>query len=637
MDKNSFLGLVLIGAILIVYSIYTSPSEEEIEAARLKRASIENAQNSQDDPAIIKNATADSAQSNQEITVFDSHGALNDSIMNIQQNQIFGEFSQASEGEEEFLEIQTEELLLTFSNKGGRLVSVTLKNYMRFDSTPLQLFDPEASTFNLNFFTGSNKNIFTDELFFETATKDASVKGDDEEEIKYTATTNDGLKKLSFVYTVTGKGFTVDVDVEMEKMDEVLDIRGDEIVLNWSMETPSQEKSIENQRNTSTIYYKYIDEDPDYISETSQDKEDLIASIEWVAFKQQYFNSTLIGKEPFDKYNASIETSFNEGSERVKKMNAVLSIPIQHKDFESFEMSFFFGPNHYQTLEDLGIGLESLIPLGWGIFGWVNKWLVIPIFNFLDGFNLNYGIIILLMTIAIKLLLFPVTWKTYLSSAKMKVLKPEIAEISAKHKDDAMKKQQATMSLYKQAGVNPLAGCVPMLIQMPILFAMFKFFPASIELRQQPFLWADDLSTYDSIMSLPFEIPFYGSHVSLFTLLMAISMVFYTKINSGQMGMDAGGGGASEMMAKQMKIMMYLMPVMMLFFFNSFSSGLSYYYFVANVISMAQMTAIKKWFIDEEKIHKKIQMNKARPQNKSKSGFQKRLEEMAKKKGYQPK
>lgn len=636
MDKNSFLGLVLIGAILIVYSIYTSPSEEEIQAARLKRNTIENAQNVTEEISKSKIVRADSGQLTQD-SVIESNSALSDSVLNIQQNQLYGEFSQASEGEEEFLEIETEELLLTFSNKGGRLASVSLKNYMRFDSSSLQLFDPEASTFNLNFFTGSNKNIFSDELFFETKAKEAAIIGDDIEEIKYTVTTNDGLKKLSFVYKVKGKGFTVDVDVEMEKMDEVLDIRSDEVVLNWAMETPSQEKSIENQRNTSTIYYKYIDEDPDYISETSQDKEDLVASVEWLAFKQQYFNSTLIGKEPFDKYNASIETSFDENSMRVKKMNAFLSIPIQHQEFESFEMSFFFGPNHYQTLEDLGIGLESLIPLGWGIFGWVNIWLVIPIFNFLDGFNLNYGIIILLMTIAIKLLLFPVTWKTYLSSAKMKVLKPEIAEISAKHKDDPMKKQQATMSLYKQAGVNPLAGCVPMLIQMPILFAMFKFFPASIELRQQPFLWADDLSTYDSIMSLPFEIPFYGSHVSLFTLLMAISMVFYTKINSGQMGMDAGGGGASEMMAKQMKIMMYLMPVMMLFFFNSFSSGLSYYYFVANVISMAQMMAIKKWFIDEDKIHKKIQMNKARPQNKAKSGFQKRLEEMAKKKGYQPK
>ena len=242
------------------------------------------------------------------------------------------------------------------------------------------------------------------------------------------------------------------------------------------------------------------------------------------------------------------------------------------------------------------------------------------------------------MTIFIKMLLFPVTWKTYLSSAKMRVLKPEIAEITAKHKDDAMKKQQATMALYKSAGVNPLAGCVPMLIQMPILFAMFRFFPASIELRQQSFLWADDLSSYDSILELPFTIWQYGDHVSLFTLLMAGSMVFYTKMNSGQMGMGmdtGGGGGASEMMANQMKIMMYLMPIMMLFFFNSYSSGLSYYYFVANVISMAQMMAIKKWFIDEDKIHKKIQLNKAKPSGKKKSKFQKRLEDMAKQREQQ--
>jgi len=631
MDKNSFIGLVLIGAILILYSIYSSPTEEELAHVKAKRDSIERVQN------IPANPVQEESIANLPIkdSIIETHSVLSDSIVSVQQAQLFGEFSSSSEGEEELTRIETEELILMFSNKGGRIVSVELKNYSKWDSTPLFLFEPETSKFNLNFFTNSNKNIYTDEFYFVPDGREKILVGDDEYKLTYTLKTNDGSKKLSFVYNIKAVGYQIDMSISMENMDQIIDYRGDEIGLNWSMETPSQEKSITNQRNTSTIYYKYLDEDPDYISETSEDKEDLVASIQWVAFKQQYFNSSLIAAQSFEKYNASIETKVDEESERIKLMIAALSIPFSHNKMENFDLSFYFGPNHFQTLESMEIGLESLIPLGWGIFGWVNEWLVIPIFNFLDGFNMSYGIIILLMTIFIKMLLFPVTWKTYLSSAKMRVLKPEIAEITAKHKDDAMKKQQATMALYRSAGVNPLAGCVPMLIQMPILFAMFRFFPASIELRQQPFLWADDLSSYDSIMSLPFDIPFYGDHVSLFTLLMAISMVFYTRINSGQMGMDAGGGGASEMMATQMKIMMYLMPVMMLFFFNNYSSGLSYYYFIANVISMLQMLAIKKWFVNEDKIHQKIQLNKAKPKNQKKSKFQKRLENMAKQKGYQ--
>jgi YidC/Oxa1 family membrane protein insertase len=287
-------------------------------------------------------------------------------------------------------------------------------------------------------------------------------------------------------------------------------------------------------------------------------------------------------------------------------------------------MDFYLGPNGYSKLASYGIGLDEQIDLGWGIFGWVNRFLVIPVFNVLDGTGLSYGIIILILTIFIKLLLSPITYKTYLSSAKMKVLKPEIEEINAKFKEgDTLKKQQATMELYKQTGVNPMAGCIPMLIQMPILYAMFRFFPAALELRQKSFLWADDLSAYDSILDLGFNIPMYGSHVSGFTLLMAISMIFYTKTNS-QMSMGGGMGAAQE---QQMKIMMWMMPVMMAFFLNSFASGLTLYYFTANVVTMAQQWVIKKFFIDEDKIHAKLQANKTTP--KKKSMFARKLDEMA--------
>jgi YidC/Oxa1 family membrane protein insertase len=286
-------------------------------------------------------------------------------------------------------------------------------------------------------------------------------------------------------------------------------------------------------------------------------------------------------------------------------------------------MKFYFGPNHYQTLKTYGIGLERQIPLGWGIFGWVNKFLVIPIFNFLAGFNLNYGIIILILTIIIKVMLLPLTYKAYLSQAKMKVLKPEIDEINKTKDKDPMKSQQEMMSLYKKAGVNPLGGCFPMLLQMPILIAMFRFFPASIELRQQSFLWAEDLSTYDSIWDFGFTIPFYGDHVSLFTLLMTVSTLIYTRMNNQFTGANA-----------QMKWMSYLMPVIFLGVFNNYSAGLSYYYFLANILTFGQQYLFGK-FVDEKAIHLKIQENKKKPVTKSK--FQQKMEEMAKAKNYKPK
>jgi YidC/Oxa1 family membrane protein insertase len=287
---------------------------------------------------------------------------------------------------------------------------------------------------------------------------------------------------------------------------------------------------------------------------------------------------------------------------------------------------FYFGPNHYSTMKGYDLGLEQMIPLGWGIFGWVNKYLVIPVFNLLGGTGWSYGIIILILTLLLKLVLAPFTYKSYLSQAKMKVLKPEIEELNQKFegKDDPMAKQQATMALYSKAGVNPMGGCLPMLLQMPILIAMFRFFPASIELRQESFLWAEDLSSYDSILALPFEIPFYGAHVSLFTILMTISTLIYTHKN---MSMSAGNP-----QMEQMKWMMYLMPFTMLFWFNSYASGLSYYYFLANMVSFGQ-TALFQRFVDEDKLHKQIQENKKKPVKKS--GFQKRLEDMAKQRGYE--
>jgi YidC/Oxa1 family membrane protein insertase len=376
---------------------------------------------------------------------------------------------------------------------------------------------------------------------------------------------------------------------------------------------PRQEKSLKNEQNNTTIYYKYVNDDVSYLRETRDNDERLPTSIRWVSFKQQFFSATLISQRGFD--NGEISTKFveEEDTDFTKFATVSLNLSYDPRGDNHYPMNLYFGPNHFQTLKAYELDLERQIPLGWSFFlmAWINRFAIIPIFNFLDGFHINYGIIILILTILLKIILLPIAYKTHIGQAKMRLLKPEIEEINKKFpkQEDAMKKQQATMGLYKKAGVSPMSGCVPMLLQLPILLAMFRFFPASIELRQEAFLWADDLSSYDSILDLPFNIPFYGDHVSLFTILMTVSTIFYTRMNNQMMGSSAQMPG--------MKTMLYIMPVMLMGIFNNFASGLSYYYFLTNVLTFGQMYLIRQ-FIDEDKLHKQIEENKKRPVKKSK-------------------
>ena len=635
MDKNTFIGLLLIGAIVIGFSLWNSPSDEEIAEQRRIIDSTEQVKREQ---ARIETSEAQPKEIEPQSSTSEVEDSLlsqpNDSLRNAEATSLYGNFASAANKEEDQIVVETDLMTLTFSTKGGRMLSAVLKDYETYDGNRLILFD-STSSYGLNFFTRDNKNIFTDELVFDTETYDGfTVNGESKRNLLFKLSAGED-RYIEYVYTITGDDYLLDFDVNMVGMDQVMDMRSGEVYLDWVVQAPNQEKTLKAQRDATTIFYKYKNEDVDDISATSDERLEFEAAIKWVSFKQQYFNLTVIADDFFEKSKAFAETETDEGSmDYVKKMTSSLTIPVSGSKIEKFGMGVYLGPNKYDILDDHGNQLHDIIDLGWGIFGWVNKFAVIPVFNFLDSFNWNYGIIILILTILLKLVLSPITYKTYLSGAKMRVLKPEISEINEKYKDDAMKKQQSMMALYKQTGVNPLSGCVPMLIQMPILFAMFRFFPASIELRQESFLWADDLSTYDSIYDFPagFSIPFYGDHVSLFTLLMAVSIMFYTKLNS-QMSMGAATEGP---MAGQMKIMMYLMPVMMLFFFNSYSSGLSYYYFLANIISIGQTFLIRKIFINEDAIRAKIEVNKKKPRSKKKSGFQKRLEEMAKQKGIQP-
>lgn len=615
MDRNSIIGLLLIGLILIGFSFWNQPSAEELAARQKQMDSIE-AVRQKEKLTAAQSAKPVAAPALTDTLVLGADTTISaDSLKSIQLREQFGSFAEAANGTTQFYTLENDVMKVVFSNKGGRVHHVELKKYKTFDQKPLLLFGSDSTTFGLNFFA-QNRNVATNNLYFEP------VQGKNKIAFRLNAP---GQGYLEYAYTLPASGYMLDFNINISGLEKVIASNINYLELNWQQNIYKKEKDAKSERNTSTVYYKYPSDEAEYLSETSEDEETLTTRVKWVSFKQQYFNTTLIAKTEFDKPTKITSNHPESHDSLVKRMTASFTIPYSHKPFESFDMSFYFGPNHYQTLKATELGMEKLVPLGWGIFGWVNKFIVIKIFNFLNEFDLNYGLIILILTIAIKLMLLPFTYKAYLSTAKMKVLKPEMDEIQAKHKEDPMKGQQELLAMYRKAGVNPLGGCLPMLLQMPILIAMFRFFPASIELRQESFLWAKDLSTYDSILDLPFNIPFYGDHVSLFTILMTISTLMYTYLNSQMTASNP-----------QMKWVMYLMPVMFLGIFNNYSAGLSYYYFLANMISFGQQFLFRA-AVDEKAIHAKIQENKKKPQTQTKSKFQQRLEQMARERGINPK
>jgi YidC/Oxa1 family membrane protein insertase len=625
MDRNSVIGLLLIAVILIGYTVINKPSAEQIEAARKRQDSLSLVEKQKE---IIR----DSVENNQPETK--DVATLLSSVANIEEadsvvldaaRDKFGPFYRSSVGIDEFIIVETDELILHISNKGGHIAHAELKNYKTFDQLPLELFTSDSTIFNLTL-PVSNRLINSNELFFQPDKSSIQLSGVDSTELRLRSYAGDNAY-LEFVYRFKGEGFMLSYDINFVNLGKIIDQNTTILSLDWQITSPRHEKYFDGEQNNTTVYYKFAEDDVDKITPTSFDRESLKNRLKWVSFKQQYFTNVLIAGQNFDN-DAELESRRSEGDRNIKTLSASLTIPYKAEDVQSIPFSFYLGPNHYKTLKSIGLGLENQVPLGWGIFGWVNKFLVIPVFNLLDEQALSYGIVILILTLLIKLILFPLQFRSYLSQAKMRVLKPEVDEINkAYEKEDPLKKQQAVMSLYKKAGVNPLGGCLPMLFQIPVLFAMFNFFPAAIELRQESFLWANDLSTYDDLIKLPFEIPFYGAHVSIFALLMTVSTIIYTRMNNQL-------SGANSQMP-QLKWMMYIMPVIFLFVLNSFPAGLNYYYFLANVITFGQQ-AIFLRMIDENKIKAKIAENKKKPQAQKQSKFQKRLEEMAKKRGYNP-
>ena len=634
MNKNSIIGIILIIGILVGWSIWVTPSKEEIARQREYQDSIYRANRARYIQDSIRFAEA---QKQAEQIVYQQENVdVTDAVM----RDKYGVFATTATGEEKVFTIENDVLKMTLTSKGAFVKTVELKDYKTWDSLPLIGFDENTTKFGMSFFA-SNRNINTIDLYFTPYLNNYPYDGDGEIVVgeqpvvfslrAFADDLSDQLNHnqyIEFVYTITKDEYMVDFDVKTVNMKDVIASNTNFITIDWYADILRQEKAVDRY-NGSNVYYKFLSDDVESLSGDrggeKDGEKDLRSNLKWLSFKQRFFSYSLISKDYFSSAVIGMKTDIRQQNPRyLKTMYASVDVP-----FDAFQadntlpMQFYFGPNSLKIMDKYDIDLDKQIPLGGKLVGWINRYIVVNVFDWLGSYGWNYGIVILVLTIIIKLCLMPFAYKSYQSTAKMRVLKPEIDEINARYPDekDTMKKQQATMDLYKKAGASPTSGCLPMLLQLPILWAVFRFFPSSIELRQQPFLWADDLSTYDSILDLGFNIPFYGDHVSLFTLLMTVTTILYTYINNKQMA------ATNQQGMKGMKVMMYIMPIMFLGLFNSYSAGLSYYYMLVNIITFLQMYLFRV-FTDEDKLRKKIELAKQKPVKKS--GFQKRLEELQK-------
>jgi YidC/Oxa1 family membrane protein insertase len=614
MDRNSIWGLLIIGVILIGYTYLTKPSDEEVKAMKTRDsiARVERLRNEQLEAERVEALKKQYAEQQQDTAAMKA---------------TYGAFAGAVAQKEDFITLENNLVKLTFNTLGGRIANVELKEYKTHDAKPLMLWGEKNSKFGLTFYA-DNKPMNTGELFFAPLDSQKAIVAESGQKSVSMRLKAGNDKYIEYKYTLAPDSYNVDFNINIVGMQDLISRQTNYITFNWQADIPSQEKGRDFENQYTALYYKFHEDDVEHMSASGEEEEEITTQVNWLGFKQQFFSSILMPDNNFKGIKLK-STTMEEDNPILKNFSAEISLPYQGARMESYPMHFYFGPNKFKTLREYGkeVDFHELIDLGWGIFGWVNRFFVIPIFNFLEGYILNYGIIILILTIIIKLILAPLTYKSYMSTAKMKVLKPQIDEINEKiPKDKTMERQQATMALYKKAGVNPMGGCLPMLLQFPILIALFRFFPASFELRQKSFLWAEDLSSYDSIVDLGFNIPMYGDHISLFCLLMAITNLVYTRMNTQMQASNQMPG---------MQTMMYLMPLMFLVWFNNYASGLSYYYFIATLFTVVQTWAIRKYMVDDEKVLATIEANKKKPVKKSK--FQQRLEEAAKQKGYKPK
>jgi len=587
MDRNTFTGLFLIMIILGGSFYFFRPSEAELKKAK----ETERIDSLKKAGAVI--ATKDTVIKASPTTPIVDSLALK------------GPFGTAIAGTEAKTVLENENLLITLTNKGGKILSVQIKGQKTFDGKPLILFDGGANKFGLNL-NAAGKVVNTNDLYF-TPSKAGN---------KVTMRADYGANAyVEFIYDLKALSNKVAFNVNLVGLQQV--ISGNSINLNWETTLLQQEKSIESEHRYSAPYYKYLDGDVNHLSVSKDEKEELSkAKIQWVSFKQHFFSASLITKQAFEKGNLEVKIPTTPG--QIKYYAANMQLPYTHSANQAYEMEFYFGTNKFSALKAQGYDLEQQVDMGYWPLKYVNRFIVLPVFNFLNGFGWNYGLIIFALTILLKLALSPLTYKSYLSMAKMRVLKPEMDEIKAKvGEDNPTLVQQEYLKLYKKAGVNPLGGCLPMVLQLPLVMAFFFFFPNLFELRQESFLWMKDLSTYDEFIRFGVKIPFIGDHLSLMCVLMTISTLIMTYFNNQVSGATG-----------QMKYIGYIMPVIFLGVLNSYPAGLNYYYFLANLMTFGQQFLIRR-MVDDDKIHALIQQNKARPadEKKKKSKFQQRLDD----------
>ena len=635
MDKKSIIGIAVVAVLFLGFAYFNSQQQKEyLEQKAAYEAYVDSVAAAARAAAPVADSLASGNGVQAEVAAAEAAAAVRE-----RQVETLGEsLTAAREAEAEEFIVENDVMAVLFSTRGGQIKGVTLKDYTQYGprgkrDRKIEMMDPATARFGLSFYLKNGlKNVPVNTLDYVFTAQPVVGEADGAKSVVMRLPVAEGayLEYRYLIYDTEApeRDYLVDFDVRLVNMAPEM-ANQTQIQIDWANTTFQNEKGFQNENMYTTLSYRFPDEtsiEELGMSEGAKSK-NISTQVNWVAFKQQFFSSVFSAPDNVSYANLAFDTAAPESS-LLKTFTAQMGVPYTPQT-EGYDFAFYFGPNKYSILKKIGepggadIYLERLVPLGWGIFGWVNRWFVIPVFDFLRNYIGSFGIIIFILVLLVKLVISPLTYKSYVSMAKMRLVKPQIDELAKKYPkpEDAMKKQQATMELYKKAGINPMGGCIPMLIQMPILIAMFRFFPASIELREQPFLWADDLSSYDSIVNLPFSIPFYGDHVSLFALLMAVSLFGYSYFNYQQTA------SSQPQMAGMKFMMVYMMPIMMLLWFNSYSSGLCYYYLLSNLFTIGQTLLIRR-MVDDDKIHAVMQANAAKRSKGKKSKFQQRYEEL---------
>jgi YidC/Oxa1 family membrane protein insertase len=621
MDKKTWIGFILIAAIIIGFSFINRPSKEEL--AERKRV--------QDSIALVRAQEAEALRVSEQISAQIAQQSSNEEVTPDELAQqivaVYGAFAPAAQGEEGIITLENSKVRLGISRRGGRVAQAELKEYKAYGDSinDLCLFKGEESNLNFTLVTNNNRVLTTENLYFTEASRLTDNEGNTTLVMRLNTNIEDCY--MDFVYTLPSDDYMVGMSIQMHNMQLVLAQNMSSMEMQWNQLIPQQEKGRKFEEKYAQLQYMFVGGDIEKLSEVKADRKKESARIKWIGYKDQFFSTVLISEDGFESSQME-STPQNVKSRYIKEYKTTTSVPFDITGKKTTDLKYYFGPNHYNTLKaydkevakEEKLHLNELVPLGWKIVAWINKALVIPMFDLFSSWGLHIGIVILLMTLVIKLIILPFVFASYKSSAKMRVLKPQLDEINAKYPPEKMQeRQQATMALYQKAGVSPMSGCLPMLFQFPVLMAMFWFLPTAIELRGQSLFWAEDLSTYDAIVTWDTPIPLFGTHLSLFCLLMTVVNIVYTHIT-----MQSQSQG-QEM--KMMKWMMYLMPLMFLFFFNDYAAGLSYYYFVSLLMTIIQ-TMIFRWAIDDKKVLAEMEANAKKKGTQKKSGFAARLEAM---------